>query len=333
MDNKIRFGIAGCGNIARRHAAEAGKYGIVTAICDSNIKKAETLGSAYGGKPYATLDELLEAHPEIDVISICTPNYLHTPQAIQCLNHHKHVLCEKPMAITVSDGRKMIEVAKRMNKRLFVVKQNRYNPPIALLKQLLMEGRLGRLFSFQVNGFWNRDKAYYTDWRGKKATDGGTLFTQFSHFIDLITWLFGSIVSVQSSLANLNHPYIEFEDTGLVNFRMHSGAIGSFNYSVNSFHKNMEGSVTAFCEKGTLKIGGQYLNELEYFQVEGMEKPALPIGNGANNYGFYQGSMSNHDKIYQHLVHALNDPGYPFLEAAEAIETIEIIEKIYNNAP
>ena len=132
-------------------------------------------------------------------------------------------------------------------------------------------------------------------------------------------------------MSNFAHPDIDFEDTGVVNLEMENGTIGSFNFTVNSYGKNMEGSITIFAEKGTIKIGGQYLNELEYFLVKNIGKPELPIGNGANNYGFYQGSMSNHDKIYENIIKALEDENHPFLQGDEAIYTIEIIEKIYNS--
>ena len=188
---------------------------------------------------------------------------------------------------------------------------------------------LGKIYSFQINCFWNRPDGYYTDWKGKKDLDGGTLFTQFSHFIDLLYWLLGDVATVQTKAKNFAHATIEFEDTGMVLFEMKSGALGSLNYTVNSFDKNMEGSFTVFAEKGTIKIGGQYLNELEYFNVAGITAPELPKGNPANGYGFYQGSMSNHDKVYENLVLALQNPAHEFASAAEGLKTVEIIERIY----
>jgi UDP-N-acetyl-2-amino-2-deoxyglucuronate dehydrogenase len=193
----------------------------------------------------------------------------------------------------------------------------------------LIENKLGRIYSFQINCFWNRPEAYYTGWKGTRRLDGGTLFTQFSHFIDLLYWLLGDVSTIKKIASNQAHPAIEFEDCGMVLFAMASGAIGSLNYTVNSFEKNMEGSFTVFGEKGTVKIGGEYLNELEYFNVAGMEAPLLEQGNRANGYGFYQGSMSNHDKVYQNLIQALDDDTHLFASAEEGLKTVEIIERIY----
>ncbi|MEP7145140.1 MAG: Gfo/Idh/MocA family oxidoreductase [Ferruginibacter sp.] len=323
------FAIVGCGRISQRHAEQISRIGNVKAVCDIIPDRANILANEYGATPYYSLDDLLSAETGLDVVSICTPNGLHAGHAIKALEAGINVLCEKPLCISVTDGNKMIAAAVKSGKKLFVVKQNRYNPPVIFLKELINSNALGRIFSFQVNCFWNRPPAYYTGWKGKKLLDGGTLFTQFSHFIDLLYWLLGDVNEVKSLTQNFAHPSIEFEDTGMIIFSMKSGAIGSMNYTVNSYNKNMEGSVTIFGEKGTIKIGGQYLNELEYFNVEGKEAPALPAGNPANAYGFYQGSMSNHDKVYENLLMVLNDPAHLFASAAEGLKTVEIIELIY----
>ncbi|HRN47071.1 MAG TPA: Gfo/Idh/MocA family oxidoreductase [Niabella sp.] len=333
MKKQYNFAIIGCGHIAQRHAKEASKFGVILAVCDVIESKARALAEQYQCRYYINLDTLLANEPAVDIISICTPNYLHAPQSIQCLENKRHVLCEKPMALNMADAEKMIQAAKSSDKKLFIVKQNRYNPPVSFVKKLIDNNQLGKIYSFLVTGFWNRPTEYYhhSDWKGDRIKDGGTVFTQFSHFVDLINWFFGGVKNAQSLLSNFAHPDIDFEDTGVVNLEMENGTIGSFNFTVNSYGKNMEGSITIFAEKGTIKIGGQYLNELEYFLVKNIGKPELPIGNGANNYGFYQGSMSNHDKIYENIIKALEDENHPFLQGDEAIYTIEIIEKIYNS--
>jgi UDP-N-acetyl-2-amino-2-deoxyglucuronate dehydrogenase len=325
----VSFAIIGCGRIAKRHAEQIAKVGKLVAVCDVVVEKANELGNIYHANVYDSIEKLLENEPNISVIAICTPNGLHAEHAILALQANKHVLCEKPLCIKVTDGIKMIDAAKATNKKLFVVKQNRYNPPIALLKELIDVNKLGKIYSFQINCFWNRPNEYYQDWKGTKNLDGGTLFTQFSHFIDLLYWMLGDVASVKSSINNFAHDSIEFEDTGAVIFTMQNGAIGTLNYTVNSFAKNMEGSFTVFGEKGTVKVGGQYLNELEYFSVEGMDEPNLPKGNPANGYGYYQGSMSNHNKVYENLVKALEDESHPFADGEEGLKTVEIIEKIY----
>jgi UDP-N-acetyl-2-amino-2-deoxyglucuronate dehydrogenase len=325
----VSFAIIGCGRIAKRHAEQILKVGKLVAVCDVVVEKANELGAVYKANVYDSIEKLLENEQSIDVVAICTPNGLHAEHSILALQASKNVLCEKPLCIHANDGEKMIAAAKAANKKLFVVKQNRYNPPIAFLKELIDANTLGKIYSFQINCFWNRPNEYYQDWKGTKDLDGGTLFTQFSHFIDLLYWMLGDVTAVKSSINNFAHDGIEFEDTGAVIFDMQNGAIGTLNYTVNSFAKNMEGSFTVFGEKGTVKVGGQYLNELEYFSVEGMDAPNLPKGNPANGYGYYQGSMSNHDKVYENLIKALQNDDHTFANGAEGLKTVEIIEMIY----
>jgi UDP-N-acetyl-2-amino-2-deoxyglucuronate dehydrogenase len=335
MKERIKFAIVGCGKIARRHAIEAAKAGDIVAVCDTVREKADDLAARYNTMAYYRLDDLLLHAGNIDVISICTPNGLHAEQSIRCLNAGIHVLCEKPMSITVTDAREMIAAAAKNNRKLYVVKQNRFNPPVSLAKKMIDEKMLGNIISFQLNCFWNRPVEYYTNsWHGTSAMDGGILYTQFSHFIDMLYWFLGDLVSVSGYRTNRMHrDCIEFEDTGVALLEMAGNTIGTLNYSINSYAKNMEGSFALFGEKGTLKIGGQYLNELEYFSVENEAIPILPNGNPANQYGYYQGSMSNHDKVYEALVNALADPSYTLATAYETMKTVEIIERIYKASP
>lgn len=323
------FALAGCGKISHRHAQQISRVGNVKAVCDIIPERANILAHEYKATAYYSLEELLLSEKNLDVVSICTPNGLHAKHSITALEAGINVLCEKPLCIDVIDGNHMISAAKKSGKKLFVVKQNRYNPPVAFLKELVNSNALGKIYSFQINCFWNRPPAYYTDWKGTKSMDGGTLFTQFSHFVDLLYWLLGDVRIVQSFIKNCAHPAIEFEDTGMILFDMKSGAVGSMNYTVNCFNKNMEGSIAIFAENGTIKIGGEYLNELEYFNVAGMEMPVLPKGNPANGYGFYKGSMSNHDKVYENLIKALDGEDHLFASALDGLKTVEIIENIY----
>jgi predicted dehydrogenase len=245
-----------------------------------------------------------------------------------------HVLCEKPMAINVHDCGEMIKSAEKNNKRLFIVKQNRFNPPVVAVKKAIDDGIFGKIYSVQLSCFWNRNPDYYLNsWKGTKSLDGGTLFTQFSHFVDLLYWMIGDVKSAKAFVANFGHKgIIEFEDTGVIAVEFFSGTIGTINYTVNSHGKNMEGSLTIFGENGTVKIGGQYLNELEYQNIEGFEFKDIPLGNKANNYGQYQGSMSNHDKIYINLVDVLVNGGSISTNSYEGLKTVEIIDKIYTSA-
>lgn len=332
---QINFAIIGCGRIAQRHAEHINNNGNLVAVCDTVKEKADLLAEKYNAKAFYSIDELLKANNlDINVVAVCSPNGLHSEHSILSLKSGYHVICEKPMAISSSDCGEMIQVAEKANKRLFAIKQNRFNPPVAAVKQIIDEGKLGKIYSVQLSCFWNRNEDYYKDsWKGTETMDGGTLFTQFSHFVDLLYWMIGDVKNVYALTGNFAHKdIIEFEDTGVVALEFNNGALGTINYTVNSYGKNMEGSLTIFGEKGTVKIGGQYLNELEYQNIEGFKIENLPEGNTANNYGAYQGSMSNHDKIYENLVDVLTNDGVITTNAFEGLKTVEIIEKIYNSA-
>ena len=329
---KPSFAIIGCGRIARRHAEQINKLGRLTAVCDIVYENALEFSQEYNAALYLSIEELLLNEPAIDIVSICTPNGLHAMHSILSLQAHKHVLCEKPLCIHLADAKRMLHAAQEADRHLYVVKQNRYNPPVIAVKNLLKEYRLGKILSFQINCFWNRPNSYYTSWKGTKKLDGGTLYTQFSHFIDLMYWLLGDVKDVKAITKNFEHRVLEIEDCGAVLIETLGGAIGTLNYTVNSYQKNMEGSFAIFGEQGTVKIGGQYLNELEYQCIAGEPIKDLPTGKPANCYGFYQGSMSNHDKVYENLVRAIADPKHEFASAVEGMKTVEIIEKIYASA-
>lgn len=331
MKKELKFAIVGCGRIGNRHAGHINNNGTLMAVCDIEFDKAEILAKEYNANAYTSIDDMLANEPEIDLVAICSPNGLHAEHTIQSLKAGFHVLCEKPMAINVYDCGEMIKMAERANKRLMIVKQNRFNPPVEAVKKIIDEGKLGKIYSAQLNCFWNRNPDYYKNsWKGTLDLDGGTLYTQFSHFIDLLYWMVGDVKNVEAFGGNFHHQGItEFDDNGVIALEFYNGAIGSINYTVNSHGKNMEGSLTIFGEKGTVKIGGQYLNELEYQNIEGYKVENLPEGNTANNYGQYQGSMSNHDKVYENVVEVLTNDGVISANGFEGLKTVEIIDKIY----
>lgn len=331
---KKKIAIIGCGRIAQRHAEHIANNGILSAVCDIDLKKAQKLAEKYGATAYQFVDELLAAESDVDLVSICSPNGLHAKHSIKALNAGFHVLCEKPMAINVNDCGEMIKAAEKNNRRLFAIKQNRFNPPVAAIKELIDRGDLGKIYSVQLSCFWNRNFDYYhNSWKGTADLDGGTLYTQFSHFVDLLYWMIGDVKTAHALTGNFAHQgVIEFEDTGVVALQFYNGALGTINYTVNSYGRNMEGSLTIFAEKGTVKIGGQYLNELEYQNIEGLVIKELPTGNTANNYGQYQGSMSNHDKIYENVIDVLKNGSAISANSFEGLKTVEIIDKIYQSA-
>lgn len=330
--SKLKFAIIGCGRIAHRHAEHIARLGELVAVCDINDERARELAGKYGAKAYQEVELMLQENTSIDLVAVCTPNGLHRAHSIAALRAGCHVLCEKPMAIHAADCRLMISEATKAGNHLFIVKQNRFNPPVAELKKAIDEDRLGKIFNAQLNCFWNRNEAYYndSDWKGSRELDGGTLFTQFSHFIDLLYWMLGDVKEIHVLTENFLHQgTIDFEDTGVIALRFASGALGTINYTVNSFEKNMEGSLTVFGEKGTVKVGGQYLNVLEYQRIQDYTLHAPAESKPANDYGFYQGSMSNHDKVYENILEVLTKDGIIATSGDEGLKTVELIERIY----
>jgi len=278
---------------------------------------------------------MAQALPDLQAVDITTPNGTHHAVVGKAMELGWHCQCEKPMALRAADCRKMIEEEQRSGRKLFVVKQNRFNPPIVALKKAVDDGKLGRIINVQLNCFWNRTDAYYkeSDWKGTLDLDGGTLYTQFSHFIDLLIWMVGDIGTVHVLTGNFFHQStIDFEDTGVIALEFTNGALGTINYTVNSYKKNMEGSITLFGDKGTVKIGGQYLNALEYQCIEGYEITNVEHSAPANDYGFYQGSMSNHDKVYQNVLDVLTHDQPIATSGLEGLRTVELIERIYAQA-
>jgi UDP-N-acetyl-2-amino-2-deoxyglucuronate dehydrogenase len=332
---KLNIAVVGVGHIGSQHAKHAATLGNLVAVCDIKPERVQMIAGQYHCTAYFSLEELLVREKSLDLVAICTPNGLHAEHSIKALKAGCNVLCEKPMATSVRECERMIHVAEETNRRLFIVKQNRFNPPVKALKKVIEEGKLGKILDVQVSCFWNRNREYYesSDWRGKLKMDGGTLFTQYSHFIDLMYWLVGDVEEVQVYTDNFLHKgVVEFEDTGVVVLRFCSGAVGTINFTINSYGRNMEGSLTVFGEKGTVKVGGQYLNVLEYQSIEGYEITGLAQGNPPNVYGAYKGSMSNHDKVYENVIDVLVNRGSIATDLLDGLKTVQIIEKIYKAA-
>lgn len=332
--SKIKFAIIGYGNIGKRHAHHIlqNKDAMLTEICEvPDYRFEDTLPKEV--KTYTDIDLFLK-ESDADVVNVCTPNYLHHFHTIKVLQSGRHVVCEKPMAISTSQCEEMIEVADIMNKTIYVVKQNRYNEPVQQVKKLLNEKILGNIYLVNVNCFWNRNEYYYNEspWRGRKIQDGGCLFTQFSHFVDILYYLFGDIEFCHGIIQNFNHPYIEVEDTGSFFMKANTGAIVNFNFSTCSYEKNMEGAFTILAEHGTIKIGGQYLNTIEYQHIKNTVLPEITIVAKANDYGKYQGSMSNHDRVIDNVIRNLQGTENVMTNAYEGKKVVEIIEKMYANS-
>lgn len=331
----IVFGIIGCGSIGQRHAKHivAHPGAALAGVYDIKAERTAALAGQYeGAKVYDTFEAMVQ-DPDVDIISICTPNGLHPEHAIQAMQGGKHVLVEKPMAIFKADGEEMIQTSLRTGRNLFVVKQNRFNPPVQAVKHLMDQHKLGKIYTVAVNCYWNRGEMYYqqSDWKGTKALDGGTLYTQYSHFVDIIYYLFGDLDILHASFANVSHhDTIEFEDTGVVSYRLiKHNAIGTLHYTTAAYQKNMEGSFTIFAEHATIKIGGKYLNTIDYQLTDGFDIRDLPESNQSNNYGFYEGSMSNHDKVINNVVLSLQGKEQIMTNAYDGLKVVEIIENMY----
>ena len=332
---KIRFAVVGCGHIGKRHAEmivrDAGAE--LVALCD--IRSKEELGiEAYDIPFFPSLNELLQADLEVDVINICTPNGLHAGMAIQTIESGHHVVIEKPMALTLQDAEKVVYTSLRYQKQAFCVMQNRYSPPSIWIKEMVDSGRLGNIYMVQLNCYWNRDNRYYKagGWHGDAQLDGGTLFTQFSHFIDIMYWLFGDICHIQAKFADFNHQNLTaFEDSGLITFDFVNGGMGCLNYSTAVWDKNMESSMLIIAENGSVKIGGQYMNEVEYCHIKDYEMPTLAPTNPGNDYGPYKGSAQNHNFVIRNVVEVLSETSGKQIttNVLEGLKVVDIIQKIY----
>ncbi len=332
-EETLKFAIVGCGHIGQRHVAvmDAESHADLVAICDVDQQKLQALQKKYPYLSCYTNYERMLAEADIDVVSICTPHGLHSLMSIQAAYAKKTILVEKPMALTSQESERMIQAAHENEVKLFVVKQNRYNAPVLLTKKTLDEGRLGRVFMVQCNVMWNRHQAYYeqSSWRGKKHLEGGALQTQVSHFIDLLVWWFGSITEAKTIVDTLNHQ-IEIEDCGVSALRFDSGVIGSLLWTTCVYNVNYEGSITIVGEQGTIKIGGKYLNEIEFWDVQSYPMPTdINFEDQPNHYGKYQGSSSNHDKLVTSLIDQIIYRRQGVVEGEEGLKTIEAIEKIY----
>ena len=332
---KIRFAVIGCGHIGKRHAEmivrDAGAE--LVALCD--IRSKGELGiEAYDVPFFPSLNELLQADLEVDVINICTPNGLHAGMAIQAIESGHHVVIEKPMALTLQDAEKVVYTSLRYQKQAFCVMQNRYSPPSIWIKEMVDSGRLGNIYMVQLNCYWNRDNRYYKagGWHGDAQLDGGTLFTQFSHFIDIMYWLFGDICHIQAKFADFNHQNLTaFEDSGLITFDFVNGGMGCLNYSTAVWDKNMESSMLIIAENGSVKIGGQYMNEVEYCHIKDYEMPTLAPTNPGNDYGPYKGSAQNHNFVIRNVVEVLSETSGKQIttNVLEGLKVVDIIQKIY----
>lgn len=331
--SKIKFAVIGCGHIGKRHAEMISRNPESELVALIDVKKKEDLNIDHHSVPFFnSVQEFLKSGIEVDVINIATPNGYHASQALECLESKKHVVIEKPMALSKTDAEKVIFKALHVHKHVFAVMQNRYSPPSVWIKDLIESGKLGKIYMMQLNCYWNRDDRYYKadSWHGKKDLDGGTLYTQFSHFIDIMYWLFGDVENIQGKFNDFNHATLtDFEDSGFVSFDFVNGGMGSLNFSTSVWNQNLESSMTIIAEKGSVKIGGQYMDKVEYCHIKDYTMPELAPTNPGNDYGAYKGSAQNHNFVIENVVDVLNDRGPITTNALEGLKVVDIIERIY----
>ncbi len=330
---KIRFAVIGYGHIGKRHAAmiQQNDECELVAVADTNEALAKNIQGS-GISFFSSLESFLDSGIKADVVTIATPNGLHATQAMKAIGAGHHVVVEKPMGLHRKECEEVIHTALSRSRHLFCVMQNRYSPPSEWLKQIVTNGVLGKVYMVQVNCYWNRDGRYYKagSWHGTKQLDGGTLFTQFSHFIDLLYWVFGDVEDIKSCFSSFNHDKLtEFEDSGVVHFRFSKGGMGSINFSTSVWDKNLESSMTVIGEHGSLKVGGQYMDKVEYCHIKDYTMPELRPTNPANDYGPYKGSAANHQYVIQNVVDVLKGRASITTNALEGLKVVDIIERIY----
>jgi len=329
----IKFAVIGQGHIGKRHAEMIRRNpdAELVAVCDILPKEQIGLGDI-DEKFFNNIEELLAADLDIDVVNVCTPNGYHADYAVKALKAGKHVVLEKPIALTKKDAERIIFKSLEMSRHVFCVMQNRYSPPSEWLCEVMDKCLLGKIFMVKLDCYWNRDDRYYKkgNWHGDAKLDGGTLFTQFSHFVDIMYWLFGDITNIRGNFADFNHKDLtDFEDSGVVTFDFINGGMGSLNYSTSVWDTNLESSITIIGEKGTIKVAGQYMNEVVYCHVKDYEMPELAPSNPPNDYGLYKGSAQNHHYVIQNVVEKLSNKGTITTNVLEGMKVVEMIERIY----
>jgi len=333
-DRPVRFALVGCGRIAKNHVEALTKThrdrARIVAVCDTDPAALAAAAKATGGTAYSSFDDLLAA-TDADAVILATPSGLHPNQAIRAAEAGKHVVTEKPMATRWEDGKRMVAAFDATGRRLFVVKQNRRNATLQLLKSAVQKKRFGRIYLVNINVFWTRPQEYYDSaaWRGTWEFDGGAFMNQASHYVDLLDWIVGPIESVQAYTATLARN-IEVEDTGVMNIRWRSGALGSMNVTMLTYPKNMEGSITILGEKGTVRIGGMAVNEIQHWDFAEPDPDDAKVKDASYQttsvYGF------GHPLYYDNVIRVLRGEADPETDGREGLRSLEVLIAAYRSA-
>ncbi|ADY53793.1 oxidoreductase domain protein [Pseudopedobacter saltans DSM 12145] len=329
--NKLGFAIVGVGNIGKKYARiiKSLPNADLIAAVDTDFNKRKNLDALIPF--FLSIEDFLEHKIPVDIVCICTPNGFHPEHTIKCLNAGYHVICEKPVALSINDVYAMLEAERKSQKSVFAVMQNRYSPVSIWLKKLMEQKRLGEILYVQVNCFWNRNQEYYQEssWRASANLGGGPLYTQFSHFIDLMIWLCGYPIEVSADTYTLN-PSVktDFDDSGNIKFKLKNGGRGTFNYSNAAWATNIESSLTIIGSKGNVKVGGQYMEKLDFVQVEdSINLPVFEELSAANNYKFYKGSADKHDEFLKRVISCVNEKRGPEINLMDELYVINFIEQ------
>lgn len=332
-ERKINVALVGCGRISKNHLQAITEHHDrlnLTAVCDRDEAAAQAVAKDHRADVYTNLDVML-AEADIDLVILCTPSGLHPRQAIQVAESGRHVLTEKPMATRWQDGVDMVRACDKAEVRLFVVKQNRLNPPIQALKRAITEGRFGRIYMANVNVFWTRPQDYYDQggWRGSWEWDGGAFMNQASHYVDLIQWLLGPVDSVQAMMSTLGRK-IEAEDSGVLNIRWRQGTMGSVNVTMLTYPKNYEGSITLLGEKGTVRIGGVAVNEVQHWEFEDARPEDADIK--AENYATTSVYGFGHVPYYANVIDCLQGKPADITDGRSGLACLELLIAAYRSA-
>lgn len=330
---KIRFALVGCGRISTKHFESFRKHAErveLVAVCDTDPVALKSASEKCAVKGYSSLTSMLQARG-FDVVVLATPSGLHAQQSIEVAHAGFHVVTEKPMATRWEDGKRIVKACDDAGVRLFVVKQNRRNATIQLVKHAIDRGRFGRIYMVNVNVFWSRPQSYYDSakWRGTWEFDGGAFMNQASHYVDLLDWLIGPVESVQAFTATLARN-IEVEDTGVMNIRWRSGALGSMNVTMLTYPKNLEGSITILGERGTVRVGGVAINEIQHWEFDQPDSDDALVNNASYEttsvYGF------GHALYYDNVINTLRGEAEAETDGREGLRSLELLIAIYLSA-
>lgn len=329
-NRKVRFVLVGCGRIAQNHFAAIKQHEAhaeLVGVCDINPSALAEAVKTTGAKGFDSLTEML-AGCDADVYILTTPSGLHAEQAIQVAKAGKSVMTEKPMATSLSDGKRMVKACDEAGVRLFVVKQNRRNATLQLLKKAIEQKRFGKIYMVNLNVFWTRPQSYYDQgaWRGKWEFDGGAFMNQASHYVDLIQWLIGPLESLQAYTATLARD-IEAEDSGVISLRWRSGALGSMNVTMLTYPKNLEGSITILGEKGTAKVGGVAVNEIQHWEFEDPQPEDAEVKEA--NYATTSVYGFGHPLYYDNVIKVMRGEAEPETDGREGLKSLEVIIATY----